>query len=176
MEWFAKSLKNFCPRTLGIAAIMVSVFLLSLSDALVKLSGDRFGLAQMVILRSLIAGCLIAAGISMTIGSSALRTKRSLWVWSRSLSLTAMWVCYYAALPSMSFAMAAACYYTAPAWMALMARCLNGTAIGVYGWTAIALSMLGVVLVVDPGAGQLTFFVLLPLSAAMFYALAGTIT
>ena len=36
-----------------------------------------------------------------------------------------MWLSYYAGLPQMSFALAAACYYTAPAWMALAARLLG---------------------------------------------------
>ena len=87
-----------------------------------------------------------------------------------------MWLTYYAALPSMSFALAAACYYTSPIWMALMSRFLLRATIGGRGWIAIGLSITGVVLVVRPSAGNLSLVTVLPLLAAMFYALAGTIT
>ncbi|MEM6973790.1 MAG: DMT family transporter [Pseudomonadota bacterium] len=160
----------------GVAAITLAVFLLSLSDALVKLAGERFGLAQLILLRSLVAGALIGGSIVWLAGRRALRPRRPGWVWMRSLSLTAMWLSYFASLPSLSFALAAACYYTSPVWMALMARLGFGERIGLRGWGAIALSSLGVVLVVDPLGESAVPAMLLPLAAAMFYALAATIT
>lgn len=171
-EFFSRSSE----RLRGIAAIILAVFLLSFSDALVKLVGDRFGLAQIILIRSLMAGTLIGVGLLVTAGPPALHPKRPGWVWLRSLSLTAMWLTYYAALPSMPLALAAACYYTSPIWMALMARFLLGTKIGSRRWMAIGLSMVGVILAVNPRPGSLFPVILLPLAAAMFYALAGTIT
>lgn len=160
----------------GVAAIVVAVFLLSLSDGLVKLAGDAFGLGQIVLLRSLVAAGLVAAGLLAVAGPSALRSGRTGWVCARSLSLAAMWLSYYAALPSISLALAAACYYTAPAWMALMSRLLLGTIIGRRGWAAIGLSMAGVIVTVDPAPGTLSPVLLLPVAAGAFYALAGIIT
>ena len=163
-------------RAQGIASITLAVFLLSLSDALVKLAGDRFGLAQIVLIRSLVAGGLLMAGLVAISGWVALRPHWSRWVWLRSLCLSAMWLCYYAALPSLSFALAAACYYTSPIWMALMARCVLGETVGRRGWVAIAFSTVGVILAVNPSAGNVTITLFLPIMAAIFYALAGTIT
>ena len=157
-------------RLRGILAITLGVLLLSLSDALVKLSGERFGLAQLMLLRSLAAAGLIAAGLRV-LGRTG-RPRRRGWVRARSLSLAAMWLCYYAALPSLSLALAAACYYTAPAWMALMARRRPDRR----GWAAIGLTLLGAGLVANPQAGALEPAALLALAAAGFYALAGTIT
>lgn len=160
----------------GIAAILAAVVLLSFSDALVKLGGARFGLAQLVLLRSLVAALALAAWLLTARGAAALRLRRPGWVWARSLCLAAMWLCYYAALPSMSFALAAACYYTAPVWMALLGRALLGMTIGGRGWSAIALCLAGVVLVVAPAPGTLSPALLLPLAAGGFYALAGIVT
>ncbi|MER0238388.1 DMT family transporter [Fulvimarina sp. MAC8] len=160
----------------GIAAISAAVFLLSFSDALVKFAGDGFGLAQLVFLRSLVALVLLAAGLVVFRGQAALRLRCSRWVWLRSLSLAAMWLCYYAALPSISFALAAACYYTSPVWMALMSRFFLETSMSVRDWTAIGLSVAGVVLAVDPRPDNFSPTLLLPLAAAGFYALAGIIT
>ena len=160
----------------GIVAILAAVFLLSFSDALVKLGGARFGLAQLVLLRSLVAALMLAAWLLVVRGPSALRLRRPGWVWTRSLCLAAMWLCYYAALPSMSFALAAACYYTSPVWMALLARVLLGMTIGEGGWCAIGLSLAGVFLVVSPSPEILSPRLLLPLAAGGFYALAGIVT
>lgn len=160
----------------GIIAILAAVSLLSFSDALVKMSGDSFGLAQLVLLRSTVAALLLAAWLLPIHGRSSLCLTRRGWVWARSLCLAAMWLSYYAALPAMSFALAAACYYTAPAWMALLGRVLLGMTIGGRGWTAVALSLAGVLLAVSPSADTFTPMLLLPLAAAAFYALAGLIT
>ncbi|WOI57206.1 DMT family transporter [Palleronia sp. LCG004] len=160
----------------GIVAVLVAVSLLSFSDALVKLSGDSFGLAQLILLRSAVAAILLAIWLLPLFGLSGLRLVRPGWVWARSLCLSAMWLSYYSALPYMSFALAAACYYTAPAWMALLSRVLLGMKIGGRGWSAIALSLAGVLLVVSPSPDSVTPVLLLPLTAAAFYALAGIIT
>jgi len=176
MEWVFGNRPAVGAREQGIAAILVAVFLLSLGDSLVKLSGDRFGLAQLILVRSAVAGFFLATWLLAAHGRSALALVKTGWVWARSLCLAAMWLSYYAALPSMSFALAAACYYTSPVWMALMARFLLGASIGGAGWTAIGLSLAGVVVAVAPSPETLTPVLLLPLAAAGFYALSGIIT
>ncbi|SOH93791.1 Threonine/homoserine efflux transporter RhtA [Monaibacterium marinum] len=160
----------------GIIAIIIAVLLLSLSDALVKLWGGQFGLAQLALLRSAVAAPLIAITYGCFFGISSLRMRQARWVWARSLCMAAMWLAYYAALPSMSFALAAACYYTTPVWMALMAWATTGERIEGQGWIAIAASLCGVIMLVGPHEGSLTPSILLPLIAAIFYAMAGTIT
>ncbi|AJY46991.1 DMT family transporter [Martelella endophytica] len=172
---FFKAQLHTGTRLQGTASIVLAVFLLSLSDALVKDAGARFGLAQIILLRSLVATVMIAATLVVIGGPAALRLRCSLWVWARSLSLAAMWLCYYAALPSTPFALAAVCYYTSPIWMALMTRIL-GTHTGKKGWTAVTLSMAGAFLAVGPRMGALPVTLFLPLAAAAFYALAGVIT
>lgn len=176
MAWINLKTKQWSDRSLGIFAILAGVLLLSFSDALVKLSGDRFGLAQIVLLRSLVAAGCLAVGLRASFGPAALRLQRSGWVWLRSLCLSAMWLCYYAALPSMSLSLAAACYYLSPVWMALVGRLCLGTVIGRYGWLAIGMSVAGVILAVNPSAETLSPMLFLPLAAGGFYALAGTIT
>lgn len=176
MAWTIERTPPLGGTARGIIAILAAVFLLSFSDALVKLSGDRFGLAQLVLLRSLVAAMLLATWVMANKNSFGLRLTRPGWVWARSLCLAAMWLNYYAALPAMSFALAAACYYTSPVWMALLGRYLLGMAISGRGWTALALSLTGVLLAVSPSPDSFTPVLLLPLAAAGFYALAGIIT
>ena len=176
MSWITERIHPLGGTARGIIAILTGVLLLSFSDALVKLSGDRFGLAQLVLLRSIVAALMLAVWLMLTSGLSGLRLVSPGWVWARSLCLAAMWLSYYAALPVMSFALAAACYYTSPIWMALLGRCLLGMTIGSRGWTAVVLSLAGVLLAVSPSPDSFTPLLLLPLAAAGFYAMAGIIT
>lgn len=176
MEWIASNLNRMDSRTLGIVSILFAVFLLSLSDAFVKITGDRFGLGQIVFLRSLVAGAVIAAAICTLTHPANLLPRRPTWVWARSLCLTGMWFCYYAALPSMSLPLAAACYYSSPAWMAVMSHFLLREKIGRQQWIAVLFTLAGVALAVSPDVGTLTLVTLLPLLAALFYAIAAILT
>ncbi|KAA5604198.1 DMT family transporter [Roseospira marina] len=176
MEWVHTRSEASGRYTRGLVWITIAVFLLSLSDALVKAVGDSLGLAQIVVLRSTIAALLIAGGLCLRSGRRVLRPRRPVWVWLRSACLTAMWLCYYAGLPMLSLPLAAACYYTSPVWMALLSRCVLKEAVGWRGGLAIALTLAGVVLAIDPRPATATPAVALPLAAAFFYALAGIIT
>ncbi|SFI51646.1 DMT family transporter [Albimonas pacifica] len=174
MAWIGKAARTLDGPRLGIAAILAAVLLLSFSDALAKAAGERFGLAQLVLLRSAVAAVLLAGWLLATRGRRGLRLVRPGWVWARSLCLAGMWLCYYAGLPAMSFALAAACHYTAPAWMALMTRAL-GEPVGPRGWAAAGLTLAGAALAIGP-VGAVTPAILWPLAAAVFYALAGVVS
>ncbi len=148
--------------------------LLSFSDAVVKLSGARFTLAQLVLLRSL-GACVLLILIAVAM-REATQSRAPLWVTLRSFGLMAMWFFYYAALPVLPFALAAACLYTAPLWMALLSRLLLGERLGPVRVAAVWLGVLGVCLAVNPFVQPPSPWVLLPLAAAFCYALAAVIT
>ena len=176
MEWIKTHAPGAASPRNGILAILAGVFLLSFSDALVKLAGAGFSLAQLILIRSFFAGCLLAALMAVTRRPWTLFFDVSPRVWLRSLSLAAMWLCYYAALPLMSFALAAACYYTAPVWIALLSHLTGAERIGWLRAGGIAVALGGVVLALNPAGSSLGIEVLLPLAAAFFYALAAIIT
>ncbi|QPC43446.1 DMT family transporter [Kaustia mangrovi] len=160
----------------GILAIVGAVFLLSLSDSIVKLTSDRLPVAQLLLVRSVLAAIAILAIARLWRTRIPLRLERPGAVGLRSLCLTIMWVCYYAALPTMPFALAAAALYTAPMWMAILFRGLLGEPVGWRRWGAIAIGLAGVGLVLRPDAAGLAPVSLLPFAAAFCYALAAVVT
>ncbi|MCW2306084.1 DMT family transporter [Rhodobium gokarnense] len=176
MEWKLRNAPAAGHPTLGILSITGAVFLLSLSDALVKLAGERMGLGQLVLIRSAFAAILIAGAVAATSSLRRMRPVRPGWVLLRSLCLTGMWLCYYAALPAMSFALAAACYYTAPMWMAVLSWLVLKEPLGLRRWSAVVIGLAGVLIAINPGLGTVSPVVVLPLAAAFLYALAGIIT
>ena len=155
---------NVTGQLTGIALITFAVLLLSLSDALVKLTGAHYSLGQLILMRSLGAGlllCLWAWARGRRLGAA-----RPLWVTLRSLCLVAMWFFYYAALPEIPLALAAACFYTAPLWMALLSRVVLGEPLGLRRSVAVVVGAAGVFLAVNPAAAMPSPYVVLPLLAA----------
>lgn len=162
----------------GIASILIGVFLLSLGDALVKGASDRFAIGQLFALRSFLAIVLIVA-----VGKLFVRRRRSFrlvhpgWVTCRSLLLCGMWFFYYGALPSISFATAAAAMYTAPLFMAVFARIFLGQRITLRTIVALISGMVGIVLILRPAPSvALSPMTLLPFGAAACYAMAAIVT
>ncbi|MCC9625819.1 DMT family transporter [Thalassospira sp. MA62] len=160
----------------GTALIVSAVFFLSFSDALVKYAHEQFGLAQLFFLRSAVASfslLLVLAYRKQPMRHSIGFTR---WTTVRSLLMCAMWVCYYIALPAMSFAMAAAAMYTAPLFMAIFSRMILKTPISLRDQIALAVGFCGVLLALRPQSGAISPVVILPLLAAACYGLAAVIT
>lgn len=161
---------------LAIGTVLFTVLALSLGDALIKLGRGNFVIWQIFVLRSLVAiPCLI---IFMALFARAqLRWPVSVkWALVRSLLLVFMWLSYYIALPHMPLSAAAAAYYTLPIFITLFSAYLVGDAVGRVGWFAVFLGFSGVVLILKPDVNDVNWYVLLPLLAAILYALAMILT
>ncbi len=158
---------------LAVAVILVVCGGLSLGDAVIKTVAASFAMAQIFVLRSaLVLPAMVAVGI--------VRRQRLVtldpWAILRSVCLTAMWVAYYAALPHLPLAVAAAAYYTLPLFITLFSALLGLERIGLRGWLAVAMGFAGVVIVLRPGADALDPWTLVPLFSAMLYAVAMILT
>ncbi|WP_197703877.1 DMT family transporter [Cohaesibacter sp. ES.047] len=168
---------------LGALSITCAVLLLSLSDALVKLNNQSFALGQLLLIRSLVAmGLLMALLLACQTFQSGFSIRAFLvahkrpWLWARSMCLALMWGCYYASLPFLSFSLAAACYYTAPVWMAILSSVLLGRRMRGREILAIILGLCGVMTILRPGLENVSIAAILPLLAGFLYALAAIIT
>jgi len=157
------------------------VLALSLGDALIKLRSNDFVIWQIFILRSLLAIPLLVLFMLIK-NRQSLRISGLLWpaalLWTtcRSMLLVAMWVSYYIALPHLSFSIAAAAYYTLPIFITLFAALLIGEKINYYGWLAVALGFVGVLLILQPASEDFNGYALLPILSAILYALAMILT
>jgi len=90
--------------------------------------------------------------------------------------LAMMWVFYYAALPHLSFSVAAAAYYTLPIFITLFSAILIGDRVSFQGWVAVVLGFCGVFVILRPATGAFNLYALLPLVSAMLYAFAMILT
>ncbi len=155
---------------LAIAAIVASVFALSLGDAVIKAFSVSFPLAQLYVLRSLLALPILVAIVLLRRKATSLLPVAPGWTALRSLMLAVMWIAYYVALPHIQLSVAAAAYYTAPLFITMIAALVVGERVGKMGGFAILLGFAGVLIMLRPEAGAFNAYGLLPIGAAILYA------
>lgn len=160
----------------AIFAVVFAVLALSLGDAVIKSISVSFPLWQLYVLRSMIALPVLVAFIKVRHPDTKLVPNSIGWVAVRSLLLASMWVAYYSALPHLQLSVAAAAYYTLPLFITLFSGFLVGERIGVIGWFAICLGFAGVLVMLRPDTSGISIFALLPILAAVLYALAMILT
>ncbi|SBR50859.1 MULTISPECIES: DMT family transporter [unclassified Halomonas] len=159
----------------GISLIVGAVFLLALTDALVKYLSASMSLWQLYVIASTLSLPIL---LGLLIGHSGARpnVKSPRWVAIRSLLLLLMWIAYYTALPLIPLSVAAVAIYTTPLFIAVLAAFGAGEYLSRLAWLGIFCGFLGVVVVLRPGDDTFTPATLLPMLAAIFYALAMLVT
>lgn len=161
----------------GAGLITGSVFLVATSDALIKLGSAQFTVWQLYVIRSTIAIALLLLWLCLSQRSSTgLQLTWDRWTLLRSAALTLMWIAFYAALPHVSLSLAALALYTAPLFIALLSAKVLREQVNPRRWMAIALGFLGVLLILRPTAEHFSAMSLLPVLAALFYAVAAVVT
>lgn len=157
---------------LAVGTIVGTVLALSLGDALIKAlgGGGSFGLWQLFAVRSALALPVLLFGALVLFPTAQLQPRAIRWTLLRSAMLTLMWIAYYASLPHLPLAVAAAAYYTLPLFIVLFAALFGGETVGRARWAGVALGFLGILLVLRPGTDAFTPTALLPVLAAMLYA------
>lgn len=166
----AAKLSSNTPK--AVLAIIVSVFALSLGDAIIKASSLSLPLWQMYILRS----TLTIPPLLLLASRKGRHIRVSRWSILRSILLVVMWLSYYVSLPLIPLSLAAAAYYTSPIFILIFTAFLSHRAPSPSVCCAIICGFTGVVLIVRPDATGVDFAALLPVLSAILYALAMVLT
>lgn len=159
---------------LGIVIILASVLTMAFADALVKLVSADLTVWQVFAVRALFAIPILLMLARTT--AVALRPHAAKWTLVRSLLLVLTWLAFYAALPVLSLSVAAVAVYTNPIMTALLSAFLLGETVSGRQWGGVLLGFAGVVAILKPGSDAFSWFTLLPLLAAAFYASAMVLT
>ena len=161
---------------LAVFAILTACFALSLGDALIKQHSGAFVIWQIFVMRSAIAIPFLIYFVRIYSCAVPVKPIRPGWTLLRSLILVLMWIFYFAALPHIELATAAAAYYTLPIFITLFAAIFLGEKITAKGWFAVLLGFSGTLLILQPQADDFNAYALLPLVSALCYACAMILT
>jgi len=161
---------------IAIGAIVAGCFALSLGDALIKQQSASFVLWQIFVVRSAILIPFLVYLVRIYRCADPIMPRHFGWTLLRSMVLVIMWVFYFAALPHIEFAVAAAAFYTLPIFITLFAALFLGEVISPRGWLAVTVGFVGTLLILQPQAEDFNVWTLLPLVSAVLYALAMILT
>ncbi|MEI4233952.1 DMT family transporter [Roseovarius sp. D22-M7] len=155
----------------GILTICAGVAFLVANDAIVKVLTDRYDPVQILFLRNLIAMPMVAAAALILRGPHALRTRHLGLHAARGLLMLLGAYLYFISLSFMPLAEATTLIFSAPIFITALSVPLLGEAVGWRRWGAVLLGFVGVLIVVQPGAAGFQAASLLPVGAAVLYAL-----
>ncbi|HHX90036.1 MAG TPA: DMT family transporter, partial [Paracoccus sp.] len=131
---------------------------------------DRYPAIQILFLRNVIAIPIIAAIIAVLASGSALRTRQpGLHALRGLLMVAAVWL-NFTGLIYLPLAEATALVFSAPLFITALSVPLLGERVGWRRWSAVLLGFVGVLVIVRPGGATFQLASLLPVTAAVIYA------
>jgi drug/metabolite transporter (DMT)-like permease len=155
----------------AIGLMMVAVFLFAVMDAMIKWQGAVYPVLQIVFFRSAF-GLLISIGPVLRDGRRLLATQRPWLHLARALLGFGARFCFFEAFVLMPFADVYAISFASPLFITALSVPFLGEHVGWRRWTAVGVGLLGVLLMIRPGAGVFDATALIALAGTACYALA----
>jgi len=159
---------------LGIGCVLVGMFGMAVMDACAKLLGEGYAISQVVFVRSALGAILIFALVMASGGTmTRLRPRAAdlrLLLLRTLFNLGAAFL-FFTGLRYLPLADAFAIVFAAPLFITALSVPILGESVGVRRWAAVFIGFAGVLFVVQPGTASFKLEALLPLSAALCYAL-----
>lgn len=155
----------------GILLALGGAAVLSVNDLAIKALSGAYALHQVILIRAIIGMGLVLFVIRLS-GTSyrQLLTRR----WREHLFRVSIVmvsnVCYFLALAVMPLADAVATAFVSPLFVTLMSAVILGEKVGPHRWGAVAVGMVGVLIMLRPGAGVIQPAAILVLISAFCYA------
>lgn len=156
---------------LGAICATVSVLFFSINDVAIKFLSGGYALHQVVLIRSVIGLLIIVTVIApFTSGWAIARTKRLKMHLLRGLCVVFANMTFFLGLAAMPLADAVAIFFVSPLVITLFSVVFLGEVVGPRRWAAIAVGLIGVLVMMRPGTAAFQVASLLPLAAAVCYA------
>lgn len=146
-------------------------------DVLVKFLSSDYPHYQITFLRTVVAFAILVCVIAPLTGAGLkMRTTRLGAHLARGTCVVFANLCFFLALAAMPLAEAVAIFFVSPFLIALFSIFFLGETVGPRRWAAIAVGLLGVLVVLRPGTDAFQVAALLPIAAAAGYGMLHIIT
>ena len=157
--------------TTGILFALGGAVILSMNDLAIKALSDTYALHQVILIRAFIGLALVL--IVMKISSGGMRQILTSRPGAHLLRVSIVMVSnitYFVGLSLMPLADAVAVAFVSPLLVTLMSAVILGEKVGPRRWAAVAVGLLGVVVMTRPGGGVIQPAAILVLISAFCYA------
>ena len=165
---FFQSLSN---NSQGILCLMGAVAFLSVSDSIIKWLSPNYALHQIMLFRALFAMVVVLCIVQLEGGLESLKTRRPVLHFFRGSLLVLANMFFFLGLATLPFAETVALFFVAPLFICLLSRPVLGEKVGLSRWIVILIGLCGVLVMVRPGAEVFAVTSLLPILAALCYAI-----
>lgn len=155
---------------LGIVWMVIAMSAFICNDAMIKSVGERVPMAQMIVVRGVMAITLITLVAWRTGALNGLARLCSGWMTLRAGCEGVGTFLYLAALFNLPLANATAINQASPLMIALLARLFLGERVDAARWAAIAIGFTGVLMVIQPRADGFNVYAWWCLLATLIYA------
>lgn len=157
--------------TTGILFALGGAIILSMNDLAIKALSDTYALHQIILIRAFIGMALVLAVMKVsTAGMSQMKTRRTGAHLIRVSIVMVSNITYFVGLSLMPLADAVAVAFVAPLFVTLMSAVVLREHVGPRRWAAVAVGLLGVVIMTRPGTGVIQPAAILVLISAFCYA------
>ncbi len=149
----------------SVIALMFAAFAFSLMAAMVKLAGTRLPVTQILLVRQLVMGIILAPVIAQNFPAIFKTQKLPLHLARILCALVAM-LCGFTALIHMPLADATALAFAKSFFVTVFAVLWLGETVGKHRWTAVVAGFVGVLIMLQPGSGGISIYGVYALMAA----------
>ncbi|MFZ8872969.1 MAG: DMT family transporter [Paracoccaceae bacterium] len=161
----------------GAMSAMAAMMFFSLNDVLIKFLSDAYPLHEVVLVRSVIGMMAFLIFIlPFTGGLKTLKTRRIEMHLLRGACVVFANTCFFMGLASMPLADAVAIFFISPLVITVFSVIFLHETVGPRRWSATFIGLAGVLIIVRPGTSAFQFVSLLPIMAAVGYALLHILT
>ena len=157
------------PKMMGIVSMVGGIVLVSLQDAMVKLFADSYALHEVMLVRSIVALSLTLVMLQISGGLRQLYSSSFSLLLLRGLMLVVANTCFFLALVKMPVAEVVAIFFIAPVLITALSAVLLKESVGFARWMSVAIGMVGVLIMLRPGADVIRWEGLFAIGAASAY-------
>jgi drug/metabolite transporter (DMT)-like permease len=156
----------------AILLMNLAVFIFTAMDGVIKSVSDIFPTGELVFARNLFAFLPLLTFMLVVERRINLRTAHP-WghVWRGLMGVSAMF-CFFLSYKLLPLSDAIALGLSGPIFLTVLSVPLLGEKVGMRRWSAVIVGFIGVLVMTRPGSGVFETAALVPLLAAVFYALA----
>ncbi len=159
------------PLPQAIAIMALGKLLFAIQDAIIKELGGSYPMHEIMSVRGIVAIPILLLLIYFTVGLKTLRLHHPGYHLLRGLLMFTAFMAFYVGLTEISLTTATALFFTAPFFITLLSVPMLGERVGPRRIAGIAAGFAGVLVVLRPDTDDFSLVALLPVAAALFYAL-----
>jgi drug/metabolite transporter (DMT)-like permease len=160
----------------GIPLLLASIALFSISDAIAKKLGETLPPVEIAWIRYATFLAMVAIPLALPGGSRFLRSRAPKLQVLRGLGVAGSAVFFITALQFLPMAEATAINFVSPAFVTILSVLFLAERVGWRRWSALAVGMLGMLIIVRPGSEAFQASALLPVMSSASWAAAVIVT